>query len=326
VEMDKYTFSPHELVQIRALIEECQNSFDSAESESFIKQSRLLASKLPRDLLCFLTDLATNQEHSGLVLISGFSPLKPLPLTPKTWFKEDSYHPDFESDYLAIILASILGDPFGFETQQKGKLIHDIVPIKGREYHQEGASSLQMLNFHCEDTFHPHRADFICLHCLKNPTQVGTIVSNVSQLSLSDDEKKLLSQYRFHHLSDNTHTENVSEPLSAPILFGHLQSYYIRFDYDFTIAKQGDEEAKTAIDRLNQEILASSVEVPIAPGDFCFIDNYKWLHGRKSFKATYDGHDRWLRRFNIKVDINEASIYRRSPESRMLSFDPVHKV
>lgn len=322
--MEKCLLSQKENLQIQTIIEELRNEYGLAENEEFITNAMILANELPDHLIQAMHDLSDVQEHSGLLLIKGFEPREALPSTPKSWFKKDSYSPCFESDFLAIMLASVLGEPFGFETQQKGKLIHDIVPIKGREYAQEGANSLEMLNFHTEDAFHPFRADYICLHCLKNPSQIGTLVSGVRDFALTPEEIDILFESRFHHLSDDTHTENTISPPLDSILFGNKQSPYIRFDCDFSIARDNDWKAKQIVSRLKQEIDRCFREVPLSPGDFCFIDNYKWLHGRKSFKANYDGHDRWLRRFNIKTDLFEAADYRVNSTSRMLSFNKIH--
>jgi hypothetical protein len=320
--MDIYVLNKKELKSIGDLIEFVSDKYETAEQEEFILESRILANELPDNLKSYLFEMSDHQEHLGLALVRGFREGKGYPLTPKSWFKESSYAPTFDSDYLAIILSSIMGDPFGFETQQAGKLIHDILPMPGREFNQEGCSSLQALNFHSEDVFHPYRADYICLSCLKNPNQIGTLVSGVREFELSEGILDILFEEKFHHLSDNTHTDDVKEPKLEAILFGNKKYPYIRFDSDFTIGSKGDVTAFKAIEALKGEIERKKLELDVEPGDFYFIDNYKWLHGRKSFRANYDGHDRWLRRFNIKTDLNETSSFRSDLSSRMLTFNP----
>jgi hypothetical protein len=317
-----YYLSPGDLKALGELIFYAKKTYESAEQEEFIKEAKALSGKLPEGLKRFLY-ASDRQNHEGIFVVKGFEH-GDLPNTPISWFKEDSYPAAFDCDYAAIILSAILGEPFGFETQQVGKLIHDILPIKGREYAQEGANSLQMLNLHTEDTFHPYRADHICLVCLKNPSSVGTLVSGVRHFDLTDEVKSILFQNRFYHLSDDTHVEDLVNPICEPILFGDRQRPYLCYDEDFTVSRKGDESAQRALEALREQARGKHFEVSLEPGDFCFIDNYKWLHGRRPFKANYDGNDRWLRRFNIKLDLNEASEYRLSPVSRMLSFSPIH--
>lgn len=323
MQVKKYILSSQELKQINSIIDYAMSTFSTAEDEDFILESKLLSNRLSDDLKKYLYR-SDDPTHNGLFVLSGFDFGEQLPATPKTWFKEDSYEAKFRTDYLAIILASIFGEPFGFDTQQRGKLIHDILPIKGREYFQEGANSLQMLNMHTEDTFHPYRADYICLSCLKNPCNIGTLLSGVQFFELDDKVKNILFEDRFYHLSDDTHVEDIDNPVSQPILFGDRKSPFVRFDYDFTITSKGDIEAKEALEAFNTELLKRKFELSLNVGDFCFIDNHKWLHGRKPFQANFDGEDRWLRRFNIKVDLSEASAFRMSHKGRMLSFEPTN--
>ena len=43
--------------------------------------------------------------------------------------------------------------------------------------------------------------------------------------------------------------------------------------------------------------------VPLFAGDVIILDNFKALHGRRAFKARYDGHDRWLKRVNVVLGL-----------------------
>jgi hypothetical protein len=319
-----YSISKQEQFELNELLDNIYKSFDSAEDESFILQSPTYADDLPKGIKKILYKLRNTQCHDGALMIRGYSSNRQVLPTPKSWHLKDSYKPDFDSDFLAIIFSSILGEPFGFATQQKGKLIHDILPIKGEENHQAGSSSLAELNFHTEDAFHPYRADYICLTCLKNPVNTGTLGVGIHELELPDDIKKILMEKRFYTLTDNTHAIELSEVPFHSILFGHVDNPYICIDYDFTFPKEDDPQAKHAFEFLINEIRSKIHEIQVEPGDFYFLDNYKWLHGRKSFKAEFDGHDRWLRRFNIKKDLKEAVNYRIEVHSRMLTAEPIY--
>ena len=52
-------------------------------------------------------------------------------------------------------------------------------------------------------------------------------------------------------------------------------------------------------------------------GDFCFLDNFRVVHGRKPFRARYDGTDRWLKCLNISCDLRKSRAARR-PGSRAI--------
>jgi hypothetical protein len=64
---------------------------------------------------------------------------------------------------LFILYGSLLGDVFGWATQQDGHIVHDVFPIKGNEQAQLGTGSEQTLWWHTEDAFFPYRADYIGL-------------------------------------------------------------------------------------------------------------------------------------------------------------------
>jgi alpha-ketoglutarate-dependent taurine dioxygenase len=47
-------------------------------------------------------------------------------------------------------------------------------------------------------------------------------------------------------------------------------------------------------------------DLQMESGDFCFLDNFRVVHGRKPFKARHDGGDRWLMRANITCDLRKS--------------------
>lgn len=59
-------------------------------------------------------------------------------------------------------------------------------------------------------------------------------------------------------------------------------------------------------------------DIILQPGDCCFIDNYRAVHGRKPFTANYDGYDRWLKRLNITRDLRKSQKMRAKPLSRVI--------
>ena len=53
-------------------------------------------------------------------------------------------------------------------------------------------------------------------------------------------------------------------------------------------------------------------------GEICFVDNRKAVHGRRSFKARYDGYDRWFKRMNITRDLRKSRASRTDAASRII--------
>ena len=58
--------------------------------------------------------------------------------------------------------------------------------------------------------------------------------------------------------------------------------------------------------------------IALTPGDICVIDNYKAVHGRKPFRARFDGTDRWLRRLNMARDLRRSREFRLDARSRVI--------
>jgi alpha-ketoglutarate-dependent taurine dioxygenase len=79
------------------------------------------------------------------------------------------------------------------------------------------------------------------------------------------------------------------------------------------------EEARSAMNYLIQAIDKNLTRVALLPGECLFIDNYKAVHGRSSFKARFDGTDRWLKRINITSDLRKSRDVREAPASRVIA-------
>ncbi|UAA37215.1 TauD/TfdA family dioxygenase [Paraneptunicella aestuarii] len=320
--IDIYELSDSEVDALDVYMADIREQFSTAEDPEFLEIAYVLAGDLPKSLLEQLNELKNNNSHSGCLIIRGFQKDK-LPLTPKTWHPEDTYIPNKKVDYLAVIASSRLGDAFGFVSQQGGKLIHDVVPIKGKEYYQAGCSSLATLSFHTEDAFHPHKGEYLCFYCLKNPTNTGTTGISLSALDIPKDIFNILFQKRFYIVPDNAHQTEGDTFVTHSILYGNPDEPFLCIDPDFTHAMENDEEAQMALDYLNKEIESKLIEIPIQAGDICYLDNFKWVHGRKPFVANFDGNDRWLKRINITQDLKKSADYRYEMSSRLLHAQPV---
>jgi hypothetical protein len=110
--------------------------------------------------------------------------------------------------------------------------------------------------------------------------------------------------------------EMLNNPRPQPVLLGHPRSPYLRLDPYFM--PPGDEVSQRALDSLIREIDSKLSEVVLRPGDFLFVDNYRAVHGRKSFKARYDGADRWLKRINVTRDLRKSRDSRETSHSRVI--------
>jgi len=319
--------SAEEVRDIENLVSRMVESWDSAESPDFLDRAAVLARSLPERLAYFLNCFKRNEELSGACLISRVpvddSAIGP---TPGHWKCEDGKRPGLREDFILTLFSFMLGDCISWDTQQEGRLVHQIVPIKGDEFTQINSASLQTLFWHTEDAFHPYRADYVGLMCLRNATGAATTVATISDLKLSDSLKRTLFQPLYAILPDDSHpslrseclkSDNGNETRHVSVLFGDFASPYIRAD-PYYMEVPESKEAASALEELNQAVEAKLSSVVLRPGDCLFIDNYRAVHGRKPFQANFDGRDRWLKRTNIARDLRKSRDARRTSGSPMI--------
>jgi Fe(II)/alpha-ketoglutarate-dependent arginine beta-hydroxylase len=330
---------------LTSLTAELSATYESVEVEAFQRECRIYADELPRRLRRAINDFRLT-ESSGVLLISGLEiDDAALGRTPVHWKDRPPAPVTLPYDLAFCLIASLLGEPVGWATQQDGRIMHDVFPIEEHANEQIGWSSSEVLTWHTEDAFHPLRTDYLGLMCLRNPDAVGTTFADIGDVELDGTTRELLAQERFYILPDDSHrAENqlarkdderraalrsrsnrqVNQALAAPepiaVLFGSPEAPYLRIDPAYMEKTRGrlDAEARTALDDICAALEAAMREVVLRPGDICFIDNYRVVHGRNAFRARFDGTDRWLRRLNVARDIRKSRALRLSADSRII--------
>ncbi|RUS95285.1 hypothetical protein DSM106972_090610 [Dulcicalothrix desertica PCC 7102] len=343
--MEKIVLSEQEVKHIKIILERLTSQYTSVEDVEFLNNVNTEAHELPKRLRAFINNFKLLEPSSGICLISGY-PISDSKIgkTPSHWKDRPETSPTLEEEILFMLLGSLLGEAIGWSTQQAGHIVHNICPIKGHENEQIGSSSEQPLWWHNEDAFHPYRGDYIGLMCLRNPDQVPTTVGAIEKGQLQRELVQTLFEERFtihpdeshlekHKFSLNTLPTNCEQflesaynrinnmninPQKLPLLYGDFESPYIRIDPYYMDDLENDKEAANALNQLVKVIEGNLINLVLQPGDFCFIDNYKAVHGRKSFKANFDGKDRWLKRINITRDLRKSRSIRPTVTSRVL--------
>jgi Fe(II)/alpha-ketoglutarate-dependent arginine beta-hydroxylase len=297
---------------------------------------------LPRRVREFLNDFKQNEPPAGACIIStGLVEEDALAPTPTHWNCRPEVSPTFKEEILFCLFNSLLGEVIGWATQQNGYVVHDVVPIERDENEQISTGSGQNIWWHNEDAFHPYRGDYISLMCLRNPDNVPTTLSPISRARLTPSEIEILFKPQFVILPDESHGEENGEdcppegveekvfpdydrikqmqlrPEMLSILYGDPKSPYIRID-PFFMEPPKNDKTMSALNMLIRAMDESLGEVVLHPGDFLFVDNYRAVHGRKAFKARYDGTDRWLKRINVTRDLRKSRDSRETCRSRII--------
>ncbi len=81
---------------------------------------------------------------------------------------------------------------------------------------------------------------------------------------------------------------------------------------------EDDPRAQRAFAALVPALDARLVDIVLEPGDICFIDNRRAVHGRRAFKARYDGGDRWFKRMNVTRDLRRSRAARSGATSQVI--------
>lgn len=324
--MDRLQIDATELQDIMQLLDKIEGEFGSFESDEELHRAITYAQELPSRIRRTLNAFRLEQL-SGVLCISGY-PVdhERIGPTPAHWRDRPDPSSAHHEELLLLLLSSLLGDPFCWATQQNGRLIHDVLPIKGHENEQLGSSSEAVLTWHTEDAFHPLRGDFLSFACLRNPYAAATTIGHVDLLELPDSVRSILFEERFGIRPDESHLAKnnsagsseafgeidkmQSDPVLVPVLFGSSDRPYIRADPYFMMVGHDDQEARYALDQLVKVMDAKMLDMYLEEGDFSFIDNFRVVHGRKPFKARHDGTDRWLKRINITCDLRKSQAAR----------------
>ena len=342
--MHRLVLNDEEVSSIWATLKELRSRYSSAENPEFLRSATLFAHDLPRRVRAFLNDFKSLEVPTGICLISGY-PIdgRKIGPTPEHWKWREEISRTLEEEMLLIMFGSLLGDPLAWATQQDGHVIHDVLPIQGHENEQLGSSSHELLTWHSEDAFHSYRCDYLGMMCLRNEQQVATNVASIDAIQLDPHEVEILFQPRFAIFPDESHLkknqselrkatestdgleaayERINEMRSNPerlaVLYGDRQSPYVRLDPYFMPPLVGDHEGQAALDKLVHQLENQLHDLILQSGDFVFIDNHRVVHGRKPFKARYDGTDRWLKRINLTRDLRKSRGSRLTAESRVI--------
>lgn len=339
--MNRLYLTGEECDSIRALLNDLKTRYRSVEDPHFLRYASAFAHELPRRVRVFLNDFKLSECAPGICLISGY-PIndRKIGKTPAHWKDKPEDSPTLDEELLIALFGSLLGDLFGWATEQVGRIVHEVFPIKENENKQISTSSEQTIWWHTEDAFHAYSADYLGLFCLRNPDGVATTYASIDMVELPPEQVRILFEPRFVIRPDISHQESNGDqanghagaveaarlmirqmnerPQKVPVLFGNPQSPYLRIDPYFMDPPLGDEEAQQALAKLIKSVDEVLTSLVLQPGDCCFIDNLRTVHGRMPFKARYDGTDRWLKRINVTKDLRKSRSARLECSSRII--------
>ncbi|WP_051886754.1 TauD/TfdA family dioxygenase [Streptomyces hygroscopicus] len=280
------------------------------DDPELLAETELAARWFPPRAARALSRFRRSGNPYGTLLVRNVPLDDDVPPTPA-----DGVAPDWTRLPLAtaVQLAAVtwLGDVIAYADEKAGRLVQDIVPVRGAERRQENSGSV-MLELHTEDGFHPYKPDFVTLLCLRGDherraaTTSGAITRALPRLPEESVSVLRRPLFRIHHSSSfgasGTGTGTVSPPL--PVLSGPPAAPELVVD--FHAMEPVDEAAARALGELRDAMCAVLVGAVLKAGDLLVVDNRAAVHGRSDFRPRYDGRDRWLRRCFAVADLRRS--------------------
>ncbi len=335
----KITLTDSEALETCELVGSLAARYGSAEHPELLANATVLAHQIPLRVRQTLNEFRLYEPATAICRVAGY-PIDDDKIgpTPAHWKERQTRCVPVQEEILLLLLGSLLGDVIAWSTQQDGAVVHDIAPIQSHEHEQLGSGSAEELTWHTEDAFHPCRGDYLGMLCLRNPDRVPTTFASFDVSALDQETVALLFEPHYTIRPDESHQlKNRVDPLTGEsletaqsridkmnekpekiaVLYGSPDSPYCRIDPYFMDPPER-EDAREALDRLVRHVDDRIEEIDLEPGEVCFIDNFKAVHGRRPFKARFDGTDRWLKRVNITRDLRRSRASRSSSESRLL--------
>jgi TfdA family taurine catabolism dioxygenase TauD len=225
-----------------------------------------------------------------------------LPPTPVNW-EAGKTSGTRRQEMQLLLLAACLGQPFGWEGQQAGRLVNDVVPVQDDEERQINSGSREAITWHTEDAFQEFPTDYIGLLCLRNRDEVATGVSCARDW-VPDPRLEPLFTRPVEQVPDLAYEGN-AQARTGLALFGDPDAPYVRLDPYF-VRRPVPPPVEDALEALDSAVERTMLRISLRPGDLLLVDNMRAVHARDSFVARYDGMDRWLKRVTVSRDLRKA--------------------
>jgi L-asparagine oxygenase len=195
----------------------------------------------------------------------------------------------------------LLGEPFTFASLYGGRIVQDVVPVRGAEEEQTSGGSKAFLEWHVEDAFSPDRCDYFGLLCLRGEETAATRIAAVKNLQLAKPNRMVLRDDRFVIVPDIGHTlEGAGPRTRTPVISGPDLDPEICFDSVYmTPFDECDSDGREALDCVASAIARAGANHTLKPGDLLIVDNRRVVHARAPFDPRFDGTDRWLMRVMV---------------------------
>lgn len=277
-------------------------SDDIEGREQFIKETASIVDQIiPTYLKLLLGDL--NNPNGPVAVFVHNLPTGVVPRPPA-----DGYRPVNKSSISEAILLGMVknfGEPFAYKQEKFGELIHEIIPLAGKENTNSNAGRKDF-PWHTDNAGLPKecRPDYLALSGLINDAKAKTLVLSVEDVvaALSAKDIELLSQPLFCLSMPESFDFGGGQVFTEkrPILMLNSAGKFEIAVSSYNAKADSSKAAEAVLGNLLNQLHASEGQsFMIGPGDLLIFNNSRVLHGRTPFLG-----DRWLQRVYVRKDLS----------------------
>jgi L-asparagine oxygenase len=282
---------------------------------------------LPVEQLQEILDFGRHVDTPGVALVRNLPVDPTLPATPVDG--EPSAHKrTFVAEAVLLGLSQLLGEPVGFTTEKRGRLVHDVVPVSSGAATQTNQSSHVFLNFHNDTVYDAvgrydvSNPDFLVLHCLRQDEGGEAVTYYADARDICDNlDPGVVQTLRSPLFRLNAPGSYVRDVAHGADVLSDTLAIVSGPDYcpEVVISANGVRGLTPAADQALADLQRACREVAhqvrLQPGTALLINNRKGLHARSQFPARHDGRDRWLQRTYLRRSLWSIR-YRGTSEDR----------
>jgi L-asparagine oxygenase len=267
--------------------------------DEFVDLALAVPPLLPPDVHRRVIEYRRRAPNGDVLLLRGLLPSGVV--IPPTVTSSSALPSGPAAQSAALLLVGVtvmLGEPFNYASLWEGRLVQNLIPVRGKEFTQTSQSSRGLLDWHVEDGFREDRCDYAGLLCLRGDPAGASKYAQAKDLQLSPDLAATLRETRFQLRPDPAHILPVEvTPRRIAVLTGSESEPEICYDtHHITPIDDADTAAAAALRELHAHLDKVQMSHVMERGDLLIFDNRRVVHARAPFTARFDGTDRWLMR------------------------------
>jgi hypothetical protein len=291
--------------RVRELAVEIARSEENLEEERFLAQAVPYSHELPRRIREVFYEFKMRESAPALLIVNN--PVGPDDVgpTPRSQWRPGERRPLKIPQLIQGLYGALLGETFGFVTQQNGRIFNDLITRPGAA--GNSSSGVGEIGLHTEDASdtQPYMPDYLSFMCLRNGHGAGTTLSSIEQSRLPEDVRVALLETPFYFKYGGQRT----------VLFGDPQRPYLRFG---AIDPPKCSPDMLVAFRLLSDMLERNKQcITLATGDCLFLDNLNAVHGRAPFDGVCGPDSRWFSRIFVLRDLRRIRPFTTGPEGRI---------